>query len=102
MTHFVIDWIKCRFCKDNLHAFLVDQFMHIAIICIVWFVFFGKEVDYTFLEDIYTTKVWLTIMAYIMMLRPSSIFLGLFLKKMGSGFNKCPEFAQCWTMDWLH
>lgn len=81
VTHFVIDWIKCRFCEDNLPAFLVDQFMHIAIICIVWFVFFGKEVDYTFLEDIDTTKVWLTIMAYIMMLRPSSIFLGLFLKK---------------------
>lgn len=31
----------------RLPAFLVDQFMHIAIICIVWFVFFGKEVDYT-------------------------------------------------------
>lgn len=43
----IIDGIKCRFCEDNLPAFLVDQFMHIAIICIVWFVFFGKEVDYT-------------------------------------------------------
>ena len=81
VSHFVIDWIKCRFCEDNLPAFLVDQFMHIAIICIVWFVFFGKEVDYTFLENIDATKVWLTIMAYIIMLRPSSIFLGLFLKK---------------------
>lgn len=20
---------------------------------------------------------------------------------MGSGLNKCPELAQCWTMDWL-
>lgn len=50
VTHFVIDWIKCRFCEDNLPAFLVDQFMHIAIICIVWFVFFGKEVDYTLQE----------------------------------------------------
>ena len=50
VTHFVIDWIKCRFCEDNLPAFLVDQFMHIAIICILWFVFFGKEVDYTLQE----------------------------------------------------
>lgn len=46
----IIDGIKCRFCEDNLHAFLVDQFMHIAIICIVWFVFFGKEVDKTLQE----------------------------------------------------
>lgn len=103
VSHFVIDWIKCRFCEDNLPAFLADQFMHIAIISIVWFVFFGKDVDYTFLEDIDTTKVWLTIMAYIIMLRPSSIFLGLFLKKWTpSSTNTHPEFAQCWTMDWLH
>lgn len=34
----------------RLPAFLVDQFMHIAIICIVWFVFFGKEVDKTLQE----------------------------------------------------
>lgn len=43
VSHFVIDWIKCRFCEDNLPAFLVDQFMHIAIICIVWFVFSVKR-----------------------------------------------------------
>lgn len=46
----IIDGIKCRFCEDNLPAFLVDQFLHIAIICIVWFVFFGKEVDKTLQE----------------------------------------------------
>lgn len=81
VSHFVIDWIKCKFCKDNLPTFLADQFIHISIISVVWTVFYGTDVDYSFLKDVVTTKAWLTIMAYILMLRPSSIFLGLFLKK---------------------
>lgn len=80
-SHFAIDLLKCKFCKDNLFVFLADQSLHIAIIGILWFVLYGENVNFSFMEDLVTTKVWLAIMAYILMLRPSSIFLGLFLKK---------------------
>lgn len=81
VSHFVIDLIKSKFYKDNLSTFLTDQSMHFAIIGMLWFVLYGKDFDYSFMEDIVTTKAWMTVMAYILMLRPSSIFLGLFLKK---------------------
>ena len=37
VSHFIADWIKCRFCKNTLPTFLADQFVHIAIIAILWY-----------------------------------------------------------------
>ncbi len=81
VSHFITDWIKCRFCKNTLPTFLADQFVHIAIIAILWYAFYGTEIKIPNLAETVSTKVWLTIAAYILMLRPSSIFLNLFLDK---------------------
>ena len=59
ISHFIIDLVKCKCCKESLSTFLADQFLHIAIIVVLWFSF----------------------MAYMLMLKPSSILLGLFLKQ---------------------
>ena len=37
ISHFIIDVIKCKCYKDSLSTFLADQFLHIAIIAILWF-----------------------------------------------------------------
>ena len=37
-SHFIIDLIKCRCCKDSLSTFLADQLLHIIIIGVLWFV----------------------------------------------------------------
>ena len=81
ISHFIIDVIKCKCYKDSLSTFLADQFLHIAIIAILWFSLYGDEIKLSYFESFCSVKVWLTIMAYLLMLRPSSIFLNLFLNK---------------------
>ena len=55
--------------------------MHIAIIVVLWFFLYGEGIDDSFFNVFCSTKVWLAFMAYMLMLRPSSILLGLFLKQ---------------------
>ena len=80
-SHFIIDLIKNKYNKDSLSTFLADQFLHIAIIGILWFSLYGDGSFFSYIENHCTLNIWLIIMAYILMLRPSSILLGLFLNK---------------------
>lgn len=80
-SHFLIDLFKCKCCKYSLSTFLLDQFLHIAIIVVLWFFLYGAGIDGSFLNVFCSTKVWLAFMAYMLMLKPSSILLGLFLKQ---------------------
>lgn len=81
ISHFIIDWGKCKRSKDSLSTFLVDQFLHIAIIVVLWFSLYGEGIEISVLNALCSVKVWLAFMAYMLMLRPSSILLGLFLKQ---------------------
>lgn len=80
-SHFAIDMIKSRCFKESLSTFFTDQFLHIAVIGTLWFVMFGETANFTHLENLCSTKIWLIVTAYILMLKPSSIALSLFLKK---------------------
>jgi hypothetical protein len=42
---------------------------------------FGDGIEWICLENLLSVKVWVTIIAYLLILRPSSIFLGLFLDR---------------------
>jgi hypothetical protein len=44
-------------------------------------VLFGEKSEWIFLEDLYSVNVWAIITAYLFILKPSSIFLSLFLDK---------------------
>ena len=79
-SHFIIDLIKSKYNKDSLSTFLADQFLHIAIIGILWFSLYGDGSFFSYIENHCTLNIWLTIMAYILMLRPSSILLGRLFK----------------------
>ena len=81
-SHFLIDLIKCKsFREKSLDTFLVDQLCHIAVIVCLWYILIGGNVNLSCLENICSVNVWVTIMAYILILKPSSIFLTLFLDK---------------------
>jgi hypothetical protein len=69
------------FSEKSLCTFLVDQLCHIAVIIGLWYVLFGEKSEWTFLENLYSVNVWAIIMAYLFILKPSSIFLSLFLDK---------------------
>jgi len=81
-SHFLIDLIKCKsFNEKSLSIFLVDQLCHIAVIVCLWYILIGGHTDLSCLENIFSVNIWVTIVAYILMLKPSSIFLSLFLDK---------------------
>lgn len=81
-SHFVIDLIKCKyFNKKSLCTFIMDQLCHIAVIIGIWYKLIGGRIDSACFENLCSVKIWITIMAYILMLKPSSIFLSLFLDK---------------------
>lgn len=81
ISHFIIDLIKCKCLKDSLSTFLTDQFLHIAIIVVLWYSLYGDGIEISGLNAFYSTKTWSVLMAYMLMLTPSSILLGLFLKQ---------------------
>lgn len=81
-SHFVIDLIKCKsFSKRTLITFLADQLCHITVIISLWYILFEGRIEFAYFENLCPVKIWITIMAYILMLKPSSIFLSLFLNK---------------------
>ncbi len=82
VSHFVIDLIKCKsFNEKSLITFLVDQLCHIAVIISLWYILFGGRTVLACFENLCSVNIWVVIMAYILMLNPSSIFLSLFLDK---------------------
>ena len=81
VTHFVIDMVKCKMSESSLCTFLIDQFCHISVIAVLWFTLFGCSIEQTWFENVCSMKVWTIAMAYILMLKPSSVLLGLFLNK---------------------
>lgn len=81
ISHFVIDSVKCRCCKDSISTFLVDQFLHIAIIVTLWFSLCGEETELSHFYALRHARFWLVVMAYMLMLKPSSVLLGMFLKQ---------------------
>lgn len=96
-SHFIIDLIKCKCYQDSLSTFLADQFLHIATIGILWFILYGDGTVLSYIENHCSANVWLTVVAYILMLRPSSILLGLFLNKwtpVSSNTQSLPNAGQ--------
>ena len=51
------------------------------VIAVLWFLLYGKENELSFMGSRCSTNVWIIGMAYILMLKPSSILLSLFLDK---------------------
>lgn len=80
-SHFAIDIVKCKFGKDTLCSFIIDQLCHIAVIVILWYALFQTDIELPCVENFCSLKVWGIVLAYILMLKPSSVLLSLFLNK---------------------
>lgn len=81
-THLMIDYWKISR-RNKLQAFVVDQFLHFAVIGITWLYLTGQftlvgEVIYPLLK---CTRCWAVLIGYLLILKPSSIFLGLFTQR---------------------
>lgn len=82
VSHFIMDYIKSGRMKDDVSSFLIDQMVHLVIILILWSVMFQNGSIIMWLENNWTSaRVWAIITAYIFVLKPTSIFLNLFIKR---------------------
>ena len=80
-SHFIIDFTKYKYVKPSLTAFISDQICHIAVIVVIWWALYGDSLTLACLESVCWAKVWTIALAYILMLKPSSLLLGQFLAK---------------------
>ena len=93
VTHFFIDFVKYKYCKPGVGTFLTDQAAHILIILILWITMYGLDSNlYERFTSMDAMTVWTVITAYLLVLQPSSILLGLFLKQW------TPESGQSYSL----
>jgi hypothetical protein len=82
VSHFIMDYVKSGYMKETVFSFVLDQMVHLAVILLLWLVMFQNDVVCTWLESSWaSTRLWAIIIAYVLVLKPTSIFLNLFIKR---------------------
>lgn len=82
ITHYAIDYLKCRWGKDTTISFVVDQLCHLLVLLCLWRLLFysGNDECVSFPQSL-SIKTWCIATAYVLVLKPSSILFRLFLKR---------------------
>lgn len=83
VTHFFIDWCKIIFHGNSVSAFLIDQLSHVVVIFMLWMTIIPGSISDIIKEgiEIFPDNIWVIVVAYAMMLRPSAILMSLLLKR---------------------
>lgn len=87
LAHISIDVVKSRIQNCGFNGFLVDQLLHVIVLIFLWIVFFQQRISYPLWFpnslSIYfnNSTIWIYILAYILVLTPSSVFLSLFMNQ---------------------
>lgn len=82
VSHFLIDFFyKKR--KDGLQPFILDQTLHIAVIVALWIGISGQEAEMkdTWNAILQNNRIWLVLITYILMLKPTSTLIKKFIAK---------------------
>lgn len=80
LTHFLIDLIKSSVRSQNIWVFTIDQLAHIVVIGILWLCITGTELCFggDWVSDY---RIWGVAVCYLLVMKPASILLGLFITK---------------------
>lgn len=83
VTHFFIDWCKIILHGNNVPAFLIDQLSHVVVIFMLWMTIIPGSISDIIKEgiELFPDNIWVIVVAYAMMLRPSAILMSLLLKR---------------------
>lgn len=83
ITHFVMDFIKSTYMKEQMKTLVIDQTFHVVVIFVLWLFLYNKgELKIEWLTYyLNNPQFWLVITAYLLILKPASIFLNLFIKQ---------------------
>lgn len=84
LSHTLMDYIKVTFMKNGIASFIIDQLVHLAVILVLWISLFNHCGDYCrdFLSMEWNSiNTWTVVTAYLLILKPTSVFLNLFVKR---------------------
>jgi hypothetical protein len=82
ITHFFIDLWKLNR-PDKIVYFIIDQFLHILVIIVVWILLFYHmaAVQLYFVQLFQNTHLWLILTGYILVTWPLGIIIGMATEK---------------------
>lgn len=83
-SHLLIDGLKSTLRKPGVTAFLFDQLLHLAVIVLVWLFLIGSDASVCRLllqEWGSSYRFWAVVAAYLLVLKPASVLLTLFIGK---------------------
>lgn len=90
LTHCLMDYIKTAYMKDNAVTFIIDQCVHILIIVGLWLYLEqdGNTICENLAEWWMNPGFWTVLVSYLLVLKPSSILLDLFIRRWAPVENK--------------
>lgn len=82
VSHLTIDIVKSHQHSNGTIAFLFDQLIHIVIIIILWWTLYADcfEAKKWFYNLSTSKQLWMVIIAYLLITKPSSILISKFIK----------------------
>lgn len=95
ISHFFIDLGKCLILQKiktfRILIFLLDQFIHLSLIIILWDFFYFKGLSFFYLLNVFISKkILLIFLFFLLLLKPTSILISFFLEK----FNTDADYIQ--------
>lgn len=88
VSHFGIDFFYKRN-KDGIVSFIIDQILHLLIIIGICIFVAGKTIDIDQISDIFNSdKFWIICIAYLLITKPTSVFIGKFISRWKPQINK--------------
>ncbi|MDH6354529.1 hypothetical protein M2132_000857 [Dysgonomonas sp. PH5-45] len=83
VTHFAIDWWKTSIQRRSIWHFVADQILHLSVIVLLWLVVTGQYEGFggLFADFFSIRRVWGVAIAYLLMLKPTSLAISLFINR---------------------
>lgn len=84
LSHLLMDYMKIKYLKKNVTSFIIDQFIHIAVIIVLWLSLFnhdGVSCQGLLKMEWDNLNIWTVVTAYLLILKPSSVFLNPFIRR---------------------
>jgi hypothetical protein len=77
ISHYFIDLLKSYQTKNKVQWFVIDQFLHMLVIAVLWI--WVSNISYAVLASqiLYNTQFWLVLSAILVLSKPAGIFIGI-------------------------
>ncbi|MDO4789412.1 MAG: DUF3307 domain-containing protein [Porphyromonas sp.] len=87
VSHLGIDYFKSTCMRENATSFLIDQALHVIVLMLIWgFLFGGTDIFSEWLGEYeMPSGFWIVAIAYVLVLKPTSLVLSMFFKRWNKG-----------------